>query len=96
MLFFFGSYKLTHLKRRQGTPGDMALWNRPCLGPLVPQEGFGFKPHWCAGESLAGPLLVSLAWVPTSCQFGLACYASQNNNNNNDNARKPRPMGGLS
>jgi hypothetical protein len=68
VLFFFGNYKLTHLKRWQGTPGYMALWNRPCLVPLVPQEGFGFKPHWCAGESLAGPLPVSLAWVPTTYQ----------------------------
>jgi hypothetical protein len=60
LLFFFGSYKLTHLKRAQCAPGDMALWNKPCLGPLGPQKGFGFKPHWCAGESLACPLLSEL------------------------------------
>jgi len=29
------------------------------------QKGFGFKPHWCAGESLAcqPSAIVSLAWV---------------------------------
>ncbi len=69
VLFFFGSCKVIHLQRRQGTPGDMAFWNRPYLGPLGPQKGFGFKPHWC--NSLAVPLLVSLAWVPATYQVGL-------------------------
>ncbi len=90
VLFFCGSYKLTHLKRGKGTPGDMALWNRPCLGPLVLQkEVWGANPI-SVGESLAGPLLVSLAGYLPLVRLGWPCYASPNNNNNN---RKPSLYG---